>query len=72
MQLEESILAAGPRSIEKLSIHVSLALERGCLSILVLQISARGVHFTEKFKVLLSLLKNEVLGFLKPISAVVA
>jgi len=49
LQLEESILAAGPRSIEKLSVQVSLPLESGCLSILVLQISARCVHFTEKF-----------------------
>ena len=49
LQLEESILTASARPVEELSVHVSLALQRGSLSILVLQICARDEHITEKF-----------------------
>jgi hypothetical protein len=72
LQLEESILAAGARPVEELSVHVSLALQCGSLPILVLQICARGIHFTEKFQVPLSAFKNEVLGLLEPITMFVA
>ncbi len=72
LQLEESILAASARPIEELSVHVSLALKSGSLSILILQICARDVNFTEKFQVPLTAFKNEVLGLLAPITIFVA
>lgn len=72
LQLEESILAASARPIEELSVHIPLALQRGSLSILVLQICARDIHLTKKFQVPLTAFKNEVLGFLKPITIFVA
>jgi hypothetical protein len=68
LQLKESILATCARPVEELSVHVSLAFQRGCLSILILQISTRGVHFPEKFQVPLTAFQNKVLGFLKPVS----
>jgi hypothetical protein len=70
LQLEESILATGTRPVEELSVHVSLALKCGCLTILVLQINARGLNFAEEFQVPLTAFQNKVLGFLEPISKI--